>query len=143
MDIRNNTGGPIIINFCDTVRKYSMLIILLLTLTCCESDNNASLDPLLVERSFCPYVRVLDAFCNGDKEYHNDEQWIKVIEAALATEGIEIIEIKLGFRNPVNGVIECPCGAITGHYADVLVAEENREKLMDIGFLALTCENTQ
>ncbi len=112
-----------------------MLTAILLTFTCCESAHEPSLEPLLLDRNFCPYVRILDTYCSGDREYRNDSQWIEAIKDLLVKEGIEVTDIKLGIKQPVNGVVECPCGGITGHYADVLVSEQDREKLINIGFL--------
>lgn len=111
-----------------------LLIGLVLIFTCCKISNEPTIEPLLFEKDFCPYIRLFDTYCNGDKEWRNDDQWKKIIEDMLIREGVVPTEIKLGFKKTVNSVGECPCGAITGHYADVLVNDEDKEKLIAIGF---------
>ena len=93
-----------------------------------------TIEPLLLEKNFCPYLRLYNAHCTGNSEWRSDAQWQQVIEKMLTEQGVQALEIRLAYQKPVYGYSECPCGEITGHYAEVLVDEQEEEKLTNIGF---------
>ncbi len=106
----------------------------------CESPSTG-IEPVLLEKDFCPYLRFFDTYCNGSNEWGSDDQWKIVIEDLLREQGVQAREINLYYRRPEKGFSECPCGAISGHYAEVLVDEQDWEKLIAVGFKA--CEQTK
>ncbi len=115
------------------MRGKVILIGFLTLMTACESPA-PGLEPLLLEKDFCPYLRFFDTYCNGSTEWRSDEQWKAVIENLLSEQSVQAKEINVYYRQPQKGSSDCPCGAITGHYAEVLVEEQDQEKVTAIGF---------